>query len=73
MRWCSSTRTRRCGRLERLQPDIHCKGADWEGSAIPERETVEAYGGRIAFTPLVKGLSTTDLSRKIEGRAHAPG
>ena len=32
--------------LERLQPDIHCKGADWQGKAIPEREAVEAYGGR---------------------------
>jgi rfaE bifunctional protein nucleotidyltransferase chain/domain len=55
--------------LERLQPDIHCKGADWEGKEIPERETVAAYGGRIAFTPLVDGLSTTELVERIEGRA----
>ena len=59
--------------LERLQPDIHCKGADWQGKPIPERETIEAYGGRIAFTPLVEGLSTTDLARRIEARAHVPG
>jgi phosphoheptose isomerase len=58
--------------LERLQPEIHCKGADWQGRAIPERETVEAYGGRIAFTPLVEGLSTTDLARRIEGHADVP-
>jgi rfaE bifunctional protein nucleotidyltransferase chain/domain len=59
--------------LERLQPDIHCKGADWQGKEIPERATVEAYGGRIAFTPLVERLSTTDLARRIEGRAHVAG
>lgn len=59
--------------LERLQPDIHCKGADWQGKPIPERKTVEAYGGRIAFTPVVEGLSTTDLARRIEARAHVPG
>jgi rfaE bifunctional protein nucleotidyltransferase chain/domain len=59
--------------LERLRPDIHCKGADWQGKAIPERETVEAYGGRIAFAPLVEGLSTTELAQRIEGRAHVAG
>ena len=59
--------------LERLRPDIHCKGADWQGRVIPERETVEAYGGRIAFTSLVEGLSTTDLARRIEGRDHVAG
>lgn len=59
--------------LERLQPDVHCKGADWQGKAIPERETVEGYGGRVAFTPLVEGLSTTDLIRRIEGRAPVTG
>jgi phosphoheptose isomerase len=59
--------------LERLQPDIHCKGADWQEKVIPERETVEAYGGRIAFTPLVEGLSTTELVGRIDGRAHVSG
>jgi phosphoheptose isomerase len=59
--------------LERLRPDVHCKGADWQAREIPERETVEAYGGRIAFTPLVKGLSTTDLARRIEGNARVAG
>jgi rfaE bifunctional protein nucleotidyltransferase chain/domain len=59
--------------LEQLRPDVHCKGADWQGRAIPERETVEAYGGRVAFTPLVEGLSTTDLARRIKGNAQVAG
>ncbi len=54
--------------LERLRPDIHCKGADYappHGKPIPEARAVHAYGGRVAFLPLIPGLSTTDLLRRI--------
>jgi rfaE bifunctional protein nucleotidyltransferase chain/domain len=54
--------------LERLRPDIHCKGADYappHGKPIPEAAVVAAYGGRIAFLPLVPGLSTSDLVQRI--------
>jgi rfaE bifunctional protein nucleotidyltransferase chain/domain len=55
-----------CIRL--LRPAIHCKGADYappNGKAIPEAALVESYGGRVAFLPLVEGVSTTDLVRRI--------
>ena len=54
--------------LARLQPDVHCKGADYappDGKPIPEASVVAAYGGRIEFLPLVPALSTTDLVRRI--------
>jgi D-beta-D-heptose 7-phosphate kinase/D-beta-D-heptose 1-phosphate adenosyltransferase len=54
--------------LEQIQPDVHCKGADYappQGKPIPERAVVEAYGGRVAFLPLVSGLSTSHLIRRI--------
>jgi rfaE bifunctional protein nucleotidyltransferase chain/domain len=54
--------------LARLQPDIHCKGADYappHGKPTPEAKTVESYGGRIAYLPLVPAVSTTDLIRRI--------
>jgi rfaE bifunctional protein nucleotidyltransferase chain/domain len=51
--------------LERLRPDVHCKGADYEGKPLPEAETVRAYGGRIAFLPLVPGLSTTSTLGRL--------
>ena len=54
--------------LRELRPDVHCKGADYappHGKPIPEREAVEAYGGRVAYLPLAEGLSTTDLVRRI--------
>jgi len=55
-----------CIRL--LRPAVHCKGADYappSGKPIPEAALVEAYGGRVAFLPLVEGLSTSELIRRI--------
>ena len=54
--------------LEQLRPDVHCKGADYappHGKPIPERSVVEAYGGRVAFLPLLPGISTSELIRRI--------
>ncbi|MGA2556467.1 MAG: adenylyltransferase/cytidyltransferase family protein [Verrucomicrobiota bacterium] len=59
--------------LGRLQPEVHCKGADYappHGKPMPEAKVVEAYGGRVEFLPLVPGVSTTDLVeyiRRTEG------
>jgi rfaE bifunctional protein nucleotidyltransferase chain/domain len=51
--------------LERFRPDVHCKGTDYTVDSVPERETVSAYGGRIAIVGDAKDHSTTDLLRKI--------
>jgi rfaE bifunctional protein nucleotidyltransferase chain/domain len=54
--------------LARLKPDVHCKGAEYappHGRPVPERAVVEGYGGRIEYLPLVPGLSTTDLLKRI--------
>lgn len=54
--------------LARLKPDVHCKGADYappNGSPIPELELVRSYGGRVEFLPLITGVSTTDLIRRL--------
>ena len=54
--------------LAAVQPDIHCKGAEYappHGRPIPEAALIEAYGGRIAYLPLVEGLSTTALLKRI--------
>jgi rfaE bifunctional protein nucleotidyltransferase chain/domain len=54
--------------ITRLQPDVHCKGADYappHGKPIPEAPFVAAYGGRIEFLPLVPSLSTSDLLRRV--------
>lgn len=54
--------------LARLQPDIHCKGADYAPPAnkpIPEAAVVAAYGGRVEFLPLVPSVSTSDIVRRV--------
>ena len=47
--------------LELLKPDVHCKGTDYTIDTVPERDTVRAYGGRIAIVGDPKDHSTTDL------------
>jgi D-glycero-beta-D-manno-heptose 1-phosphate adenylyltransferase len=48
-----------------LRPDVHCKGTDYTSDSVPERETVLAYGGRIAIVGDPKDHSTRDLLGRI--------
>jgi D-glycero-beta-D-manno-heptose 1-phosphate adenylyltransferase len=51
--------------LEALRPDVHCKGTDYTADTVPERDTVHAYGGRIAIVGDPKNHSTRDLLDRI--------
>jgi rfaE bifunctional protein nucleotidyltransferase chain/domain len=51
--------------LEALKPDVHCKGTDYTADTVPERETVRAYGGRIAIVGDPKDHATRDLLARI--------
>jgi rfaE bifunctional protein nucleotidyltransferase chain/domain len=51
--------------LQQLQPTVHCKGTDYTEDTVPERETVRAYGGRIAIVGDPKDHSTRDLLGRI--------
>jgi rfaE bifunctional protein nucleotidyltransferase chain/domain len=51
--------------LELLKPDVHCKGTDYTVDTVPERDTVRAYGGRIAIVGDPKDHSTTDLLSRL--------
>jgi rfaE bifunctional protein nucleotidyltransferase chain/domain len=53
--------------LMMLKPDVHCKGTDYTIDTVPERETVRAYGGRIAIVGDPKDHSTRDLVARIRG------
>jgi bifunctional ADP-heptose synthase (sugar kinase/adenylyltransferase) len=48
-----------------LKPDVHCKGTDYTVETVPERDTVRAYGGRIAIVGDPKDHSTRDLLARI--------
>ena len=49
-----------------LQPDVYVKGGDYAHKTLPERPTVEAYGGKIALIDYLPGHSTTALIARIK-------
>jgi D-glycero-beta-D-manno-heptose 1-phosphate adenylyltransferase len=51
--------------LQRLEPAVHCKGTDYTEDTVPERDTVRAYGGRIAIVGDPKDHSTRELLGRI--------
>ena len=60
--------------LKRLQPQVHCKGTDYETpEKVPEFEIVRAYGGRTVLLGDPKDHSTRDLisaARGLDRAAH---
>jgi rfaE bifunctional protein nucleotidyltransferase chain/domain len=53
--------------IELIRPDVHCKGTDYTLDTVPERQTVRAYGGRIAIVGDPKDHSTRDLIARLRG------
>ena len=51
--------------LNLFKPDVHCKGTDYTPDTVPERETVRAYGGRVAIVGDPKDHSTAELLTKL--------
>jgi rfaE bifunctional protein nucleotidyltransferase chain/domain len=54
--------------LGELRPDVWVKGGDYGGRDLPERDTVEAWGGRVVTLPYVDGHSTSRLLKEVVGR-----
>jgi rfaE bifunctional protein nucleotidyltransferase chain/domain len=48
--------------LARLQPHVYAKGTDYTLETIPERDTVRAYGGRLAIVGDPKTRSTRQFT-----------
>lgn len=53
--------------LRALQPDIYVKGGDYADKPLPERPTVEAYGGRVELIEYLPQHSTTRLINRTRG------
>ncbi len=51
--------------LRALQPEIYVKGGDYAHKDLPERATVEAYGGRVELVDYLPGRSTSELIQRI--------
>lgn len=48
-----------------IEPDVLAKGGDWKLEDIVGSQFVQRSGGKVFSIPLVKGLSTTALVKKI--------
>jgi rfaE bifunctional protein nucleotidyltransferase chain/domain len=51
--------------IRTLRPDVHVKGTDYTPESIPERDEVEAYGGRVAVAGDPKDHSTSALAAQL--------
>ena len=54
--------------LERLRPDVHCKGTDYTEDTVPEREVMRELGGETRIVGDPKDHSTHDLIAAIRER-----
>lgn len=52
--------------IRALRPEIYVKGSDYAAKPLPEREAVEAYGGRVELVDMLPGHSTSDLIARIK-------
>jgi rfaE bifunctional protein nucleotidyltransferase chain/domain len=51
--------------ISALKPEIYVKGGDYRDQDLPERPTVESYGGRVVLIDLLPERSTTALIARI--------
>jgi len=55
--------------IEALRPHVHAKGTDYTPETVPERDAVQAVGGRVAIVGDSKRHSTRDLLQTIRARS----
>lgn len=51
--------------LERLRPDVLVKGGDYQLDEVVGADLMTAWAGRISVAPVVAGVSTTELVKRI--------
>lgn len=49
--------------IREIRPDFHAKGTDYTAESVPERDEVEACGGRVAIVGDSKDHSATEIIR----------
>jgi len=51
--------------LEKIKPDVLIKGGDYRKNQVIGADFVESYGGKVVLVKPIKGLSTTQIVRKL--------
>lgn len=49
-----------------VKPDVLVKGGDYKTEDVVGRDIVERYGGKVYIFPVVKGVSTTEIAKRIK-------
>ncbi len=52
--------------IEKIKPQIHCKGGDYLAKNLPETPLVESFGGKVIILPFLEGKSTTLILKKAK-------
>lgn len=52
--------------IKLIKPDYYAKGGDVILDKVPEKSTVESYGGKIVLLSHIKGRSSTNIINKIK-------
>jgi bifunctional ADP-heptose synthase (sugar kinase/adenylyltransferase) len=47
--------------VREIRPDFHAKGTDYTAESVPERDEVEACGGRVVIVGDPKNHSVTEI------------
>lgn len=50
--------------LEKVKPDVHCKGGQYSKETMPEWEVIERNGGKVHLLQMHEGFSTTKVIEK---------
>lgn len=52
--------------LSRIRPHVHFKGGSYSlERTAEEKKLIESWGGRIEYTALIEGISTTEIIKRI--------
>jgi D-beta-D-heptose 7-phosphate kinase/D-beta-D-heptose 1-phosphate adenosyltransferase len=51
--------------LDKIRPDVYCKGGDYRGRWIPEMDLVRSWNGRTHYTAHVPNRSTTATVERV--------
>src|SRR3954468_24428614 len=51
--------------LNEFRPDVQAKGTDYTADSVPERDVVNAYGGRVEIVGNPKDHSATEIIQQI--------
>jgi rfaE bifunctional protein nucleotidyltransferase chain/domain len=54
------------GLIEKVRPHFYVKGGDYSLDILPEKPVLERLNIPVKFTPLIPGISTTEIMRKIK-------